>query len=91
MKPITPMPIVTPIIINQGRREVNCIIESGVRYCEAKDNYRKELGVALLGSTVIIIYLISLCAIGVFFDKEYIIPIGIFAPIILGGLYLFFF
>lgn len=85
------MPIVTPIIVNQGGREVKCIIESGVKYCETKDNYRKELGAALLGSTIIIFYFISLCAIGVLFDKEYIIPIGIFAPIVLGGLYLFFF
>ena len=86
------MPIVTPIIINQGRGEVNCIIESGVKYCEKEVASKKELGAVLLLTLAILVWAFFWIHIAI--DEEspiFALVCGVFVPMGLGGLYLFFF
>jgi hypothetical protein len=48
----------TPIIIPiNNTREVNCIVEQGVRYCEKKDFSKQEVAVVFLGLSIIILWL----------------------------------
>lgn len=50
-----PTPIIVPV---QHVREVECIVEGGVKYCEKVDVNPKELGIALLG---VIAWIAAIC------------------------------
>lgn len=52
---MTPMPV---IINNRHTREVNCIVEQGVRYCEKEPNMTaREAG---LGFILVVLWLVAI-------------------------------
>ncbi len=79
----------TIIIPVQTTKEVNCIIQEGVRYCEKEDVTSQELGFLLLAIAAIIIWAFFWAWFSLEKDIIWLFPImAIIAPLLIGGLIL---
>lgn len=81
----------TPLIIN-NTREVNCIIQEGVKYCEKSNITSAALGYAILITMVIIGYVVFTVHIidEYDFDPMKVLLIGYALPLLIIGISLIF-
>lgn len=77
----------SPIFINRTR-EVDCIIQNGVRYCEKEDLSSKAVGASLLVMLAICAYLVFITWIYFEVDNLLVIVLGVGAPLLVLGLML---
>lgn len=78
-----------PIIIPTERRR-DCIVQNGKTYCEETDVTGKELGAVLLIVALIAGYTIGALWLAVERDSGLVLVVSLMAPLVIGGLFLYF-
>ncbi len=79
----------TIIVPVQTTKEVNCIIQEGIRYCEKKEIPKEEVGYGLLFIALFFAWVIFWAWFAAEKDKGmFALFCGLFAPLIIGGLIL---